>query len=125
MPRVRLGDAAGAAQVRGHAQLLGQDVDEVPHVGLVRSGQPVQVRAPDQHGPASSVSAAAMPLLQRKPESVSTSSRSPIVARSAHVLLITTRPGISRAARGIARTAADMTSREWRWPGRQGPDDSR
>ena len=97
----------------------------MPYVGPVRSGQPVQLRAPGQHGPAPSVSAAAMPLPQRKPESTSTSSRSPIVARSAPVPLVTTRPGISRPAPGIALTAADMTSREWRWPGSQGPDDNR
>jgi hypothetical protein len=40
---VGLGDAAGAAQLNGHAQPhaqpLGEDVDAVPHAGQVRSGQ--------------------------------------------------------------------------------------
>ena len=72
----QLGDAAGAAQLPGQAQLLGQDVDAAP---------------------------------RRNAEPISPSSRSPIVALSGPVSLVTASRGISRAAPGIARTAADMT----------------
>lgn len=47
---VQLGDAPGTAQLHGHAQFAGQDVDAVADASFARGGQPVQVGTPDQDG---------------------------------------------------------------------------
>ena len=110
---VQLGDAAGVAQVHGRVQLLGQDVDTEPHADLGRGGQSVHVTAPTSTARAPSTIAAEMSVAAAAEAGVDQFQPVPHGGLSTPIPLVTTRPGISRAALGIAPTAADMTSREW------------
>ena len=100
----QLGDAAGAAQLQGHAQFLGEDVDTVPHAASPAAASRTGKRA------RSAPLGLPAPAPRRKLEPISTSTGPP--SWPCQRLF----PWLPRGPRSHwlyrhARTAADMTSR--------------